>query len=107
MKFKYLYFLIFFIPSLCLGAFTDGNQLKAQCTNSESPANQGLCLGYVMGVTDVNLRDKICTPSGVTIGQLQSITIKYLNDYPDRLHYSADSLVLDALRKAFPCKGKK
>lgn len=104
MKFKYLYFLIFFIPSLCLGGFKSGNDLKAHCTNSEALLEQTFCLGYIVGVVDASSKQKICLSSGVTASQLNSITIKYFNENPDKLHYSADSLVLDALSKAFPCK---
>ncbi len=107
MKFKYLCFLTFLIPSLCLGEFKSGNQLRTQCANSQSQMDQGICLGYIMAVADVNANQKICLPSAVTVGQLESISIKYFNDYPDRLHFSADSLIFDALRKTFPCSGKR
>ena len=95
-----------FIPAICFAEFRFGNELKAQCSSSQL-FDQGICLGYVSAVADMNTKQKICMPSNVTIGQLQAISIKYFNDYPDRLHYTADSLVLDALSKAFPCSGKR
>ena len=106
MKLKNICFFMLFIPSICFAEFKSGNELKTQC-NSSQLLDQGVCFGYVTAVADINTKQKVCMPSNVTIGQLQAISIKYFNDYPDRLHYSADSLVLDALSKAFPCSSKR
>jgi len=105
---KFLIFAIMLIttPIVCMAEYKTGNALKADC-ESTNLGLQGLCLGYVMGVADALAKQKICTPSSVTAGQLESITKKYLNEFPERLHYSADSLVADALNKAFPCSGKR
>lgn len=45
----------------------------------------------------------ICTPSGVTVGQLTSVVKNWLARYPQRWNESAVPLVQDALREAFPC----
>jgi len=94
-------------PIIAFGYWRTGNNLKTECGNPNSLFERSLCLGYIQGVADVFKDTSICFPKGVTPGQMESIVIKYLNEYPDRLHYSADSLVLDALGKAFPCKVKK
>ena len=105
---KFLIFTIMLVttPIVCMAEYKTGNVLKADC-ESTSLVNQGICLGYVMGVADALAKQKICAPLSVTAGQLESVTKKYLNEFPERLHYSADSLVTDALSKAFPCTGKR
>jgi hypothetical protein len=106
MKKIILTFLVLGFPVVALGYWKTGNTIKAEC-GSSSLVEKSLCLGYITGVSDVFKDTSICYPKGVTAGQIESIVIKYLNEHPDRLHYSADSLVLDALGKAFPCKVKK
>lgn len=86
--------------------FDNGNKLKQSC---ESGAiSESYCLGYIIGVADSNVLS-ICAPGGpggVTKGQFLSIVKKYFNDNPAQLHRDADVLVLDALKKAFPCPKK-
>ena len=86
--------------------FLTGNMLKQDC-NSDVNFNRDFCFGYVIGVADSNAL-LICAPrnAGVTQGQFRDIAKKYLNDNPALLHRDADGLVLDALKKAFPCPKK-
>lgn len=60
--------------------------------------------GYVTGVVDCYDTILFNVPASVTAGQLGDIVYKYLEDYPEKRHQSGSSLVLDAIRNAFPLK---
>jgi hypothetical protein len=95
---------LFFIPSLSQAEFKGGNELKSSCNATSSNVEQAICLGYVMAVADIYINKQICLPKNVTAGQAKDVVLKYLNGYPERLHFSADSLVLDSLKNTFPCR---
>ncbi|MBN1577389.1 MAG: hypothetical protein JW913_12600 [Chitinispirillaceae bacterium] len=70
-------------------------------------------LGYLSGHTDSKVvQEKFCSkigpycfPSkGVENQQIARIVIKYLEDNPEKLHYSARLLLGGALVKYFPCE---
>jgi hypothetical protein len=89
-------------------AFYDGNSLLSLC-HSESRVDQSICLGYVGGIADAwrsfgiagNQAD--CLRSGVSLGQVQDVVIKSLEDNPGSRDKTASSLALKALSLAF-CK---
>ena len=89
------------------GSWISGNTMKATC-HSESLANQGICLGFATAIAGV-LDDqsiqgwRACIPSGVTRGQLRDVMVKFLDDRPEALHFSAESLAAHAFEIAFPC----
>jgi hypothetical protein len=60
----------------------------------------GYCDGVVKGVSDT--MTDISVPSGVTIGQIELVVIKYLEDNPQILNKRDTFLIREALRKAFP-----
>ena len=78
----------------------------------ESWFDKGYCSGYIIGVSDTadtlavwkGFAESICTPQGVTSGQLQKVVVKHLNEHPEKLHLRASSLVLNVLTEAFPCE---
>ena len=78
---------------------TTGNDLRQYC----NAAPNGLCAGYVLGVTDTTL-DLYCFPPGITKMQIRGVAVKYLNNNPKKLHLLAPGLVIKALQTAFPCK---
>lgn len=83
--------------------FYTGNDLKQKCAAS-SYTEDAICMGYVTGVYDIlKAQGTICSSGGVTVGQLQEIIKKYLIQYPERLHFTAESLVRSSFRDAFPC----
>ena len=94
-----------------VSSFVNGLELQKSC-NSEITDIENGCKLYVAGVIDSytfladvkNLENRICIPDEVTVGQLQSIVKKYLNEHPDDLHYAASYTVLVAIRESFPCK---
>ena len=62
--------------------------------------------GYVAGVAEVTrLKDNVswCEESA-TVAQLVKVVSRYLTNTPEKLHLLANSLLVDALKSAFPCK---
>lgn len=78
---------------------TNGNDLLQHCVT----APDSFCAGYVGGVIDTS-HALFCFPPDATKRQIINITIIYLRDHPEKLHLFAPSLVIKAMRAAFPCK---
>jgi hypothetical protein len=78
---------------------TTGNDLMQHCI----AAPDSFCAGYVGGVIDTSYA-LFCFPPEVTKRQIINITIMYLHDHSEKLHLFAPSLVIKAMRAAFPCK---
>ena len=88
-------------------SWADGNDMKAYCHNN-SKYWQGACEGFAMAVAAFAVRapvdsDRACIPLGVSGRQLGDIMVKYLDDYPEELHFTATSLATHAFAIAFPC----
>ena len=87
--------------------FRSGNNLANDCKKDDGKFSDGVCYGYVMGVTDlllwVNPNVKLCAPSEATGGQVVAIVRKFLKEHPEMLHEDADFLVMSALLEAFRC----
>lgn len=91
--------------ALCTTAhaeFYDGNKLLERLT-STSAYERGVGLGYVMGVHDTMQGVNHCPPKNAQAGQVRDLVENYLTNTPANRHYSGDSLVLQALKIAFPC----
>ena len=78
---------------------TTGNDLMQHCVASPD----SFCAGYIGGVIDTS-HALFCFPPEATKRQIINITIVYLHDHPEKLHLFAPSLVIKAMRAAFPCK---
>jgi hypothetical protein len=78
---------------------TTGNDLMQRCI----AAPDGFCAGYVGGVIDTSYA-LFCFPPETTKRQIINTTVMYLRDHPEKLHLFAPSLVIKAMRAAFPCK---
>ena len=84
--------------------FASGVRLYDTCVAQETLKRQ-YCLAYVAGMTDAFTWDGfVCTPLQVTEDQVQVVVVNYLRAYPENRHYSAASIVREALQQAFPCK---
>ncbi len=90
--------------------YLTGADLAAAC-ESEEPAQQGLCLGYIRGVADVlggpgAKVDGIlaCLPGGETGEQVVTIVKDYLAENPQLGNLKADGLVAYVLSLSFPCE---
>jgi hypothetical protein len=112
MNFKTAVFGLFMTVSMgTQGAWTSGGQLLEAC-EKEDFFSKGDCFGYISGTLDSyemaagrkGFTIRHCIPEGVTKGQMKKIVMKYLNENPEKLHFTASSLVLTGLREAFPCE---
>jgi len=92
------------------GYYMSANKLLSLC-ESDSVADQNVCVGYVLGVTDAaqmldleaNMR-RYCLPKNLTSSQLEKTAVKHMNDNSQQLDKSASYYILVSLRKAFPCE---
>lgn len=106
MKKILLLLLTFFYSAVAQAEFYRGNDLKRLCAGT-SHVQDGICMGYVAGIYDTLIASRyICSFDGVTVGQLQEIVKKYINENPEKLHFPAQFLVGSALRNVFSCSKK-
>jgi len=90
--------------------YMPANKLLSLC-ESDSVANQNVCVGYILGVIDAaqtldseaNMR-RYCLPKNLSSSQLEKTAVKYLKDNSQQLDKSASYYVLVSLRKAYPCE---
>jgi hypothetical protein len=105
--------LLLLLPLVCLvppalaaddavHGFFDGNDLLRWCTSKDA-----LCTGYVAGVSDELSRNgpTVCRPEHVTVEQLRELVTRYLERHPEERQLQASSLVVGAMRDAWPCRG--
>ena len=90
------------------GALQDGQDLKQYCAEDAAQVKQAVCFAYILGIADIigghDVKGfNVCFPENVNLKLIVSTTEEYLADHPERLHYTADKLVLDALADAFSC----
>lgn len=65
------------------------------------------CTTYLEGLADgLTSGGLLCTPAGVTVGQLRAVVIKYLEDHPELLHEERFVLATKAL-KPWACRPAK
>jgi hypothetical protein len=105
-------------------AIDTGNKLLSQCESELGGANQIYCMGLLDGFSTFQLQmnqfdffimknnkfnsvPKICSPIKITMGQVEKMVIKWLNDHPERLHEYVAILVMAAYRELFPCEAKE
>jgi hypothetical protein len=99
-----------------------GNQFYDNCAATETLRYGGtgvqnveamFCLGYAEGLIHGIMAADImrgvgltfCAPLEVTNLQAVRVIRKYIADHPERAHEVTSILAVEALRKAFPCKG--
>jgi hypothetical protein len=84
----------------------DGNKLYTVCQYSQSD-----CFSYALGVMDADymsrtlqhLEKTYCLPGNATTGRIADIVTNFLRDHPGERQYVASSLVMLAIKPAFPC----
>lgn len=102
--------MVLFWPGIGQAAMT-ANNLLTLC-ESERPADQGMCLGFVTGVKDTaNLMHAIrtnemllCFPEGITAEHVVGMVVNGLKAHPDGDNQLAVSFVLDMMGNTFRCK---
>jgi MFS-type transporter involved in bile tolerance (Atg22 family) len=92
-------------PKKADAEFFSGNDLLQRQFSSDT-AERISAMGYVMGVFDVYVRVTFCAPNTVTAGQLNDMIKNYLTNNPAIRHRSAESIISDALKQAWPCKSQ-
>ena len=99
-------------------SFETGNTLLRNC-ESNGGMDYGDCVGYLKAVSDGirynkgsfpnashperYIHNDICTPDGITAGQLVKVWVKWANDNPQHLHLATQGLVMAAFAEAWPC----
>lgn len=86
--------------------FMTGNDLLAKLTDKTDNWSYAVGIGYISGVHDAGRSVVHCSPVTVTMGQLGDMTRMRLEQVPAILHLSADVLILDMLKTAWPCAKK-
>jgi hypothetical protein len=80
--------------------------------NGRPTMNGGRCLGYILGVIDMNgyIRalsiaemPQFCPPQIMTNSQAVRIFVKFVDDNPERMHHEGPMIAVLAFSKAFPC----
>mgnify|MGYP006312936657 CR=1 FL=1 len=104
--------LVFVCVSPVHGYFCNGNDLWDSAKHygsdpSTHPIDYAFFQGYVAGVHDSNtfIWDNYAdVPDNVTLGQLCRIVKKYMEEHPERMHFHAVTIVILAIKDAFPKK---
>jgi hypothetical protein len=121
---RWLLLCILAMPAAAI-AGDSGDELRQKCEDS-SDVSFGYCFGYIRGTIEsaeyartlryetiapesdaasaISAPPALCIPADVTLGQLQKVIAKYMDNHPDELHRSASVLTIEAVSKAFPCQ---
>lgn len=115
-----------FVASPTWGQIVSGNDLVAACAGA-SGEQQGFCVGYIMGVTEgvrlgvaapfmidgkkstkeineiSNSLLMYCAFPEVSAAQNVEVVKKYLGENPEKLHFPARGLLLQAFQNAYTC----
>lgn len=84
----------------------DGNMALAFCKDSINCAliASSYSDGFSYALMALHTNNTIfCLPAGASTGVLGRIFKRYLVDNPEKLHYTAASLAVNAFSEAFPC----
>jgi hypothetical protein len=83
-------------------AFMSGKNLYEVCQTSHY---QFTCIGYIIGVADTlgGLRQTVCLRKFTSRDQVVAIGKIYLADHPEYRHFTASSMIRNALEAEFPC----
>ena len=95
-----------FLMSASNAIASSGNDLMETCRDYESNPKWGFCVGYIVAVNNIEMakiKKDFCVPPSVIQSQLARVGVKWMEANPDKLHFSAHSLVAAALAKSFTC----
>ncbi|MBO9726903.1 MAG: hypothetical protein J7530_21235 [Novosphingobium sp.] len=105
------------VPVVAEAGFYSGDELYAICTRERGSKDYVEktyeCIAYITGAVDAfNTTRKVnklesCIPADVTINQLKTETIDYLQKNPKDRQGPASEQVFAATRKAWPCAAPK
>jgi len=87
----------------------DGNSLYAKCIDQGFYFYQGMCFGYIVGISDAMRGGasvygwSACIPASVTEAQVLDVTKQFLTSQSETRQLGAARLIAHALADAFPC----
>ncbi|MFY0736547.1 Rap1a/Tai family immunity protein [Aurantimonas sp. NFXS3] len=88
-------------------SFLNGVQLYEKCNGGSISATVS-CNSYIIGAIDsifvLDYGKTVCAQSEADFQQLVDVVIRDLREIPEYRHYAAADIILNAMRKAFPCK---
>lgn len=99
---------LLFVPTIAQAEFWTGNKLYEKLTSTET-SDRIQAMGYVMGVYDVAVHALFCPPGSetyITVGQIRDMASNWLGNNPHRRNESAEKLVIEAYRQAWPCRNR-
>ena len=95
---------LLFVPCMVSAEFMTGNNLHGKMNGDFG--DKMLALGFIQGVFDVYVSVTFCSPSNVTVGQVSDMVRSYLDNNPSIRHKTAESLINQALKQAWPCANR-
>jgi hypothetical protein len=95
---------LLFIPCIASAEFMSGNNLHGKMNGDFG--DKMLALGFIQGVFDVYVSVTFCSPNSVTVGQVSDMVRSYLDNNPSIRHKTAESLINQALKQAWPCANR-
>jgi hypothetical protein len=92
-------------------AMMDATEESGQRFSPEDYVQASFCLGYLSGFLDMHAlyqvtagnRVAFCVPSGVLSGHAARVVVQYLHEHAEKLHEDSVTLIILALKEAFPC----
>lgn len=95
---------VLLLPAMARAEFFTGNQLLDRLQGSISDQIQAL--GYIQGVFDTMQGVVICAPNTINAGQVNDMIKNYLINSPAIRHNTADRIIGQALKGAWPCQDR-
>jgi hypothetical protein len=105
------------LPTSLSAAESDGGMIAAGlyqlCTNTDEAAKAACTMwltGFGAGIYSAqdlaesrHEKAVTCLPDGFSGEQTKAVVLKFMSDHPEALHFSAQSVAVFALERAFPC----
>ena len=96
---------LLFVPCMANAEFMSGNNLYSKMNGDFG--DKMLALGFIQGVYDVYVSVTFCSPNNVTVGQVSDMVRSYFDNNPSIRHKTAESLINQALKQAWPCANNR
>jgi hypothetical protein len=96
---------LLFVPCMASAEFMSGNSLYSKMNGDFG--EKMLALGFIQGVYDVYVSVTFCSPNNVTVGQVSDMVRSYFDNNPSIRHKTAESLINQALKQAWPCANNR
>jgi hypothetical protein len=88
-------------------SYLTGNDFLQFNTSTELSIIYGFAYGQSTLATVAKVKPLYCSPSNVTLNQDLLITLQYMKQHPEEMHYEISTLMALALMNAFPCQTTK